>query len=246
MAFLPNIFGKKPAELPQTGGPATQQKTLANPSASPAAMTAEAAAATPATPATPAAPSHPLDSYASMFKPREATADKPITLADPILSNFDPAEFKQQIHQADFTAAIPPDTLQKAMSGDAKAFAEAINLAAREAFAAAAQLSHGLVEHGSKTAAERVSGSIDSRIRTFQIKTQNTKHEALSHPAVAPMLNAVKLQLATSNPNLTPEQVQQQAEMYFTQMADVLTAPQREAAQAASKPKDPDFSYLLT
>lgn len=39
------------------------------------------------------------------------------------------------------------------------------------------------------------------------------------------MLNAVKTQIAQSNPQLTPEQVQQQAETYFTQMADVLVAP---------------------
>ena len=135
--------------------------------------------------------------------------------------------------------------MQKAISGDPQAFAEAINTAAREAFAAAAQLSHGLVEHGARTAAERVDSSLDSRIRNFQIKSQNTSHEALAHPAVAPMLNAVKMQIAQSNPQLTPEAVQRQAEQYFTQMADVLVAPKQQAAAAAAKPSQNDFSYLL-
>jgi hypothetical protein len=40
--------------------------------------------------------------------------------------------------------------------------------------------------------------------------------------------------------------VQQQAETYFTQMADVLVAPKQEAARAAAKPTEPDFSYLLS
>jgi hypothetical protein len=91
-----------------------------------------------------------------------------------------------------------------------------------------------------------VNGSLDSRIRNFQIRTQNTSNEALAHPAVAPMLNAVKVQIAQSNPNLSPEAVQTQAEQYFSQMADVLVAPKQQAAQAAAAPKTGDFSYLLT
>lgn len=254
MAFLNGIFGKPqapatpaaaPAQTAATAGggagPASLQQQPANPLANPQAMPGQSAA--------PAAngPENPLDSFVDMFKPRQQdpNAAKTPTLNDPILGQLDPSAFKQQVSQANFAASIPQETIQKAISGDPQAFAEAINTAAREAFAAAAQLSHGLVEHGSRTAAERVNSSLDSRIRNFQIKTQNTNHEALGHPAVAPMLNAVKMQIATSNPTLTPEQVQQQAETYFTQMADVLTAPKRQAAEQAAKPKENDFSYLL-
>ena len=254
MAFLPGIFGNKqqtpaPAPAPVTpaaaagggAGPATQQQAPANQSADPAAMLN--------TPATPAAggPQNPMDAFADMFKPKAPNPNTPkqATLADPILGQLDPAAFKQQVSQANFAAAIPQETMQKAISGDPTAFAEAINTAAREAFAAAAQLSHGLVEHGARTAAERVNSSLDSRIRNFQIKSQNTSHEALAHPAVAPMLNAVKMQIAQSNPQLTPEAVQRQAEQYFTQMADVLVAPKQQAAAAAAKPSQNDFSYLL-
>jgi len=247
MSFLPGIFGKQqpaaPAPAPATpnGGPASQQAQLANPAANPTSMVNQPA------PAPAAGPENPLDNFVDMFKPRQQdpNAPKQLTLNDPILGPLDPNAFKQQVSQANFAASIPQDTIQKAISGDPQAFADAINTAAREAFAAAAQLSHGLVEHGARTAADRVNGSLDSRIRNFQIKTQNTNHEALSHPAVAPMLNAVKMQIATSNPTLSPDQVQQQAETYFTQMADVLTAPKRQAAEQAAKPKEPDFSYLL-
>jgi len=257
MAFLPGIFGKQPAPAAQQqqpaqpaqtaatagggAGPASQQQQPANPQAAPSAMTGQAAQ--------PAAggPENPLDSFVDIFKPRQQdpNAPKPPTLNDPILGQLDPNAFKQQVSQANFAAAIPQETIQKAISGDPQAFADAINTAAREAFAAAAQLSHGLVEHGARTAAERVNSSLDSRIRNFQIKAQNTSHEALGHPAVVPMLNAVKMQIATSNPTLTPEQVQQQAETYFTQMADVLTAPKRQAADQSAKPKENDFSYLF-
>lgn len=254
MAFLPGIFGRNNAPAPtapqpqaalnntqpqptsapaSSAGPATKQPTIANPGADPATMNNPVA--------------NPLDSFADMFKPKpvDPNAQKPVTLADPILGPMDPNTFRQQIATANFASSIPAETMQKAVSGDVNAFSEAINFAAREAFAAAAQLSHGLVEHGSRTAAERLNGTLDSRIRNFQIKTQNTNHEALAHPAVAPMLNAVKMQIATSNPQLTPEQVQQQAETYFTQMADVLTAPKRAAETAAKTPTETDFSSYL-
>lgn len=257
MAFLPGIFGKQaqqqapapatPAASPAAvagggAGPATQQQSPANPGAAPGMMMN--------TPATQAAggPQNPMDSFVDMFKARpvDPKAPKVPTMSDPYLGPMDPTAFKAQVAQANFTSAIPQETMQKAMAGDAAAFAEAINAASREAFAAAAQLSHGLVEHGARTAAERVNGSLDSRIRNFQIRSQNTGNEALAHPAVAPMLNAVKVQIAQSNPNLSPEAVQTQAEQYFTQMADVLVAPKQQAAAAAAKPAQGDFSYLLT
>jgi hypothetical protein len=260
MAFLPGIFGKANAPAPQAapqqqgpqpvpGGslPASQQVAgPSNPAANPANM-GNNPAQPPAGGPVPGVAS-PMDSFADMFKPKpvDPNAPKVPTLSDPFLGPLDPAAFRTQVSQANFAASIPQDTIQKAISGDSQAFADAINTAAREAFAAAAQLSHGLVEHGSRTAAERVSGSLDSRIRNFQIKSQNTNHEALAHPAVAPMLNAVKMQIATSNPQLSPDQVQQQAETYFTQMADVLTAPKQAAKQAAQTPKEFDFSSYLS
>ena len=256
MAFLPGIFGRAPAPAPaptapqpqaalnnnqpqpapaptSAAGPATKQNAVANPGADPASMNNPVP--------------NPLDNFADIFKPKpvDPNAPKAPTLADPFLWPLDPNTFRQQLANVNFASNIPQETVQKAMSGDAQAFSDAINAATREAFAAAAQLSHGLVEHGARTAAERVNGSLDSRIRNFQIKSQNTNHEALAHPAVAPMLNAVKMQIAQSNPQLSPDAVQQQAEQYFTQMADVLTAPKRAAAQAASTPKEMDFSSYL-
>ena len=262
--FLPGIFGKQPAPVVPAApaasaapasapaspaavagggaGPATKQQVPANPGADPLNMNGAAGSGAAG------GPQNPMDNFVDMFKPRavDPKAPRVATMADPILGPMDPAAFKQQVAQANFTSAIPQETMQKAMSGDVTAFTEAINAAAREAFSAAAQLSHGLVEHGARTAAERVNGSLDSRIRNFQIRTQNTSNEALAHPAVAPMLNAVKVQIAQSNPNLSPEAVQTQAEQYFSQMADVLVAPKQQAAQAAAAPKTGDFSYLLT
>jgi len=255
MAFLPGIFGRNPAPAPAapapatpvnsngSAGPVSQQQAPANPAANPQTM--------PNTPAAPAAsgPVNPLDAYANLFtpKPVDPKAQKQPTMADPILGQLDPAAFRQQIANTNFAANVPAEKITAALGGDQQAFMEVINSAAREAFAASAQLSHGLIEHGVRTGAERLNGTLDSRIRNFQLRTQNASNETLQHPAVAPMLNAVKMQLASSNPTLSPEQIQRQAEEYFSQMADVLTAPKQQAAQAAAKAKsgETDFSSYL-
>lgn len=260
MAFLPGIFGRPaapapapaaaPAAAPATpaaaagggAGPAMKQQAPANPGANPAGMQ------TGASPAPAAGPEDPLAGFVDIFKPRQVdpNAKTAPTLADPILGQFDPATMQQQVAKTNFAANVDPAKVQAALSGDQNAFLEVINQATQNAFLASAQLSHGLAETGARTAAERVNQSMDGRIRNFQIRTQNPTNEALAHPAVAPMLSALKTQIATSNPTLTPEQVQQQAESYFTQVADVLTAPkQQQAAQQQAGPKEADFSYLL-
>lgn len=250
MAFLDGIFGKAPAPAPvpaaapvPQGGPATQQQQLANPGANPANM-----AGTTTAPAAGGPEKSTLDTYADLFKPRaqDPNAPKQLGIADPLLAPLDPAAFKQQVQSANFAASIPQETLQKAMAGDAQAFMDAINHASREAFSAATTLSHGLSEHAARTAAERVNGSLDGRIRNSLIKGQNTSNEVLSKPAVAPIFNAVKAQIAQSNPQLSPEAVQQSAEQYFMEMSNEITAPQRQAEVTKNAPKTADFSYLLT
>jgi hypothetical protein len=220
MAFLPGIFNQQPnppaapAAAPQvnangSAGPVgNQQAGPANPAANPANMGGQPA--TPNAGGPEAGAGSPLDAFTDFFKPKQVDPNAPKApgLNDAYLGALDPAKFKEQVSQANFAASIPAETIQKAISGDAQAFADAINMAAREAFAASAQLSHGLVEQGVRTGAERVAGSMDSRFRNFQIKSQNTSHEALNHPAVAPMLNAVKMQIASSNPNLSAADVQ--------------------------------------
>jgi len=255
MAFLSGIFSKPAAPAPAPAAPA-QPAVNSNGSAGPAG----AQSASPANPmahptnmenqpAQPAAggPVNPLDAYSNLFTPKQQPqgAQKIPTISDPILGTLDPVAFRQQVSTANFASSIPQEQMQKALSGDVQAFSDVINSAAREAFTAAAQLSHGLVEQGVRTGAERLNSGLDSRIRNFQVKSQNTTNEALTHPAVAPMLNAVKMQIASSNPNLSADQVQQQAEQYFSQMADVLVAPKQAAAAAKQKPSGTDFSSYL-
>lgn len=254
MAFLNGIFNKQPAAAPAPAAPAAAPAPVV--AAGPVAAQKDAPANRDANPnmmgANPAAPAggpeaSKLDAFKDLFTPKavDPNAPKSLTLADPLLTPLDPAKFKETVQNANFASAIPTETLTKAMAGDQAAFLEAINIASREAFSAATQLSHGLAEHGARQAGERVSASLDGRIRNNLVRTQNTSNEVLSNPAVAPIFNAVKAQIAQNNPQLSPDKVIAAAEEYFTEMSGALTAPQRQAEQANNTPKQKSFAYLL-
>lgn len=252
MAFLPGIFGRaasQPATAPApinsngSGGPAAQQQQPANSQVTQDAQAAQTAAQPPA-----GGPQNPLDSFSDYFKPKakDPKAPQAPTLRDPFLTPLDPAAFKQHVAKANFTQGIPQDTIQKAMGGDAAAFQDAINMAAREAFSAAAQLSHGLAENATRAGIDRMDGALDGRFKNYSLRNQNVTNEALNHPAVAPMLNAVKIQIAQSNPALSPTEVQQQAEQYFDQMSTVLQGSKQAAQKPVNTgPKETDFSSYL-
>lgn len=257
MPFLPGIFNRNntaaPAAAPApaapapapAAGPVTQQKDgPANPAANPNNMQQPANNQPAGGPE-----AGDMSQFKNLFtpKPVDPNAPRAATLADPILQPVDPAKFRESVATANFAAAIPQETLQKAISGDANALMEAINAAAREAFTAATTLSHGLSESAARTAAERALGSVDSKVRNMMIRTQNPTNEVLADPAVSPVFNAVKAQIATANPQLAPDAVHQAAEQYFNAMATKLTAPQRQAEETKQQEaaKGTDFSFLL-
>jgi hypothetical protein len=253
MAFLSGLWAKNdaapaaapaPATAPAAAGPASKQSGVPNPGADPVAMV------TPATGAAPApGPIPEMSKFNDLFKmkPVDPNAPKRPTLADPILAPLDQATFQQQVSQANFAAAISPDLLAKAAAGDAAALGQAINQASQAAFAAGTQLTHGLVEHGSRTAAERLDGSLGIKIRNQQISMQNVDNPVLQHPAVAPLVGVVKAQIANQNPQATPAEVLAATTEYFTNMVSAFQAPakaQETAAMAADKSKT-NFKFLL-
>lgn len=252
MAFLTGLWTKPAAPAaapvqavePAAAGPATKQAALANPGAAPASMITP----TPGSAAA-AGPMPEMDKFADLFKPRavDPNAQKRPTLSDPILTPLNQQEFQQHVANANFAASIPQELLAKAAAGDAVALGQAINQASQAAFAAGTQLTHGLVEHGSRTAAERLDSTLGVKFRNQQISMQNVDNPVLQHPSVAPLVGVVKAQIANQNPQASPQEVLAATTEYFTNMVNAFQAPaklQETAAMAADKSKS-NFKFLL-
>jgi hypothetical protein len=267
MAFLDNIFNRGAAQQtppaatpavptapgatqPSGAGPAVKQQAPANPGATPAAMVAGQSGQTPPVPvAEGGGAATGLDAFNDLFKPRpvDPNAPKTPTLQDSYLGPLDETAFQQQVSKTNFVASVSPEVLQKAASGDATALAEAINAAAQAGFAAATKLTHGLVDHGARAAAERVNGTLDSRIRQNQVRTQNGSNEVLAHPAVAPMFAMLKDRIAAQNPSLSPADVAARAEEYMAGVGQAFTGGKSaDGGNPQPAPTGTDFSSYLS
>lgn len=255
MAFQFGIFGQKQAPAPAPApagtpapapapagpaGPAAGQSAPANPGATPAGVAA-----------TPDGGKHgldqpmTLDSFKDLFAPKQAdpNAKTAPTLGDPLLGPIDPAKFQETVKTANFTSGLDPAMAQKALSGDTQALMDLINGAAQNAFMASATMSHNLSETAARTAALRLDSGLDGRIRNNAIRSHNPTHPVLQHEAVAPVLGAIKAQIANQNPQLSAAEVAQRAEQYFVNVAEAITAPAKTDAATAAAKEDAKFDF---
>lgn len=192
-----------------------------------------------------------LDNFKDLFTiPTDATG-KPIVHTDPLagpLLSVNPEKLREAASKMNFTAGISPELLVKAMSGnDPQAFMEAINTAAQGAFLQAMQVNAGVVENAFSKHTTRMEAALPDRIRNVQIGQAVPTHPALSHPAAAPMVAALKMQIAANNPTLSPDRVASMAENYVIAMASDINAEntRQDTVKANAADKSVDWMALL-
>lgn len=193
-------------------------------------------------------PANPLDSFTSLFTPPAADPNnpqaKPATPGyDGFLGQWDSKVVSERANQLDFTRGIDPTIMESAMKGDQNAFAQVMNHTARQAFMAAAQAGHGFADRAVKTGLDKFGTGLDDRIRDYSVRSQNvaTDHPVLSHPAMQPMVNAVKMTIAQNDPKLTPEQVAQKTAQYFDSIGGAYNQNIQEHTNQQSKASEKDW-----
>lgn len=190
-----------------------------------------------------------LDNFKDLFTIPKDKDGKPIQpQADPFaepLFKIDPAALQAAASKANFTAGITQEQLQAAQA-DPQAMLQLMNKVAQNGFLGAVQSLTGVVENAVTRNNERFEKALPDRIRATQINQAQSKHPALSHPAAKPIVEALKLQVAATNPHLTPEQVAAHAENYVISLSkDVNTHDlQLEAANKPKQPGEVDWSIL--
>jgi hypothetical protein len=191
-----------------------------------------------------------LDNFKDLFKVQTDDKGNPQVPVDPLsgpLLTVDPQKLKEAASKLNFTGNIAPEQLQKAMSGqDPQAFMDVLNSVAQGAFLQAMQVNAGVVETAFQKHTSRIETALPDRIRNIQVRNAAPKHAALSHPAAAPMVEALKGQIARANPHLSPEKVAEHAENYFIAFAsDVTAGNQQQSNGNKSGPQETDWAALL-
>lgn len=193
-------------------------------------------------------PANPLDQFTNIFTPPAADPNnpqaKPATPGyDGFLGQWDQKVVSERANQLDFTRGIDPSIMEAAMKGDQNAFMQVMNHTSRQAFMAAAQAGHGFADRAVKSGLDKFGGGLDDRIRDYSVRTQNvaTDHPVLSHPAMQPMVNAVKMTIAQNDPKLNPQQVAEMTAQYFDSIGGVYNQSVQAQNNQQSKSQEKDW-----
>lgn len=159
-----------------------------------------------------------LEDMANVWKTATKADGTPIgpqadPLAQPMLT-FKPDDVTAAAAKLDFTASLNPELAGKALSGDAGSLLELINGAVRSAFAASTINTGNMLNQTFDRYGKAIDQALPSRLRNHEVLNRNSDDPVLSHPAVTPILKAMKQTIASQQPSMTPEQVQLAAENY--------------------------------
>lgn len=172
--------------------------------------------------------SSPLDGYADLWKnepAKEAPQNQPAQNPNPNPQPQEPA-FVRAAKGLNFSKNIPAALKQKALAGDHEAFDQILDHLGRQSFAAASHYSEKSFSSSSQKMKDEITGSLPDQFRQFSLANSPIKNPILSKPGVKPVVEGIRLQLASKFPDAPTEELQAKAEKYFLDMASELTGHQ--------------------
>jgi hypothetical protein len=105
-----------------------------------------------------------------------------------------------------------------------------------------------MMEKGFQKNNGRYDSVLDGRLRDFNIRSSRPENAVLNHPAVQPLVEALKTQFASRNTDKNAAEITKMAEDYFLAMHGEIGKTIKTAEDKSSgggKDKAPDFSAFL-
>lgn len=162
-------------------------------------------------------PANPLDAFSNLFNNTDTNTEKApsFSLPDETLSSVAKSQ--------NFLQGIDEGTVQKAMSGDAKAFMDVIGAATQNAYKAS-------LAHGSSLTDNFINSRLDYEGKSLSGKVKNEltntelsgSTQNFNHPVVKAQLTQVAQSLSKQHPDATPQQIAQMARDYVTTLAQAI------------------------
>ena len=220
-----------------------QSSQQAQDAAKKAAEEAAAAAATKAA-AIPKEPESPLDKFSTVF-----TMDDKAGVEGPQF-NIDPAKLVEQAKKTNFVGGLSPEILSKIEAGGAegvKTTLEVINNVAQGGYAQSTLVAAKLVEAALKEQRTHFEDVVIPQIvKQANVASQLTEaNPALNHPAVAPVISAVRDSLSKQHPDATPKEISQMAQDFVSAFANAVNPPKEQTA-TKGKGQETDWSTFLS
>lgn len=221
------------------------------PAAAPAPV-APATAPIPGAPApvagapTPAeAPSDPLAGLAAIWQTPNGADGKPIQIVNPLDAlqqapiTADPTKVTEAIGKLDFAKGITPDMITKIQTGTPEEatlnLAALINSAVRQAVTGVTLSQSELVNSALGKQRDAFQAALPTMLRRQQLMDSRSDDPVLSHPAVQPLINALKATVFNKNPNANPGDVDKTVTDYLRGLTAAMnTDPEKKKKQDAA------------
>lgn len=249
-APTPPVGPTPPGNLPAVPAVATEQNpgTAAN-----GVVPAQPATSTDLTAPAPGAEENksPLAEYATLWDdvPKKEGDPDP---AAPVTS-LDPAKLQEIVSKVDFSKSLNQENLAKIAAGGEEAtaaFASSMNEVAQQVLIQATLAANKMTEQAVSAAVEAQNAKIPELIRSATTSAALIKANPLfQDPAIKPVIDAVKSQLAEKNPTATPDQLTEMAQNFVSVMGEQLAPkkPSTESNVLGQPPQDAtDWNKFLT
>jgi len=187
----------------------------------------------------------PLDKFSDVFK-MDDTGD-----GNAPIFNIDPVKLTEQAQKTNFVNSIPAEKLAEMAKGGeegVKAAMDIINNVAQSGYAQTTLVAAKLVEHAlEKQRAQFQDVVIPQMLRQMNVQQQlSDVNPALNHPAIAPVISAVRDQLAKQHPDASPKEISVMAQDFITAFATAVNPPKDVKQQSGKEPKETDWSAFLS
>lgn len=242
MSFL-NLFGGGNSEPAAPATPNPAASTVANPGNIPD-NTGTGSQGTPGAEPNGAVPpgttvDSPLDQFKDLWEPiKNAAPDgKPAAI--------DPTKLQEVIGKADFTKAISQDNLAAIAAGGEgalKATMDALNVVARQVMTQSTLTSNNMINDAVAKALEAQTAKLPQMMKEQGLSESLSVNPVFSNPAVKPVIDAVKSQLAGKYPNASVQELTTMANNFVTTMAESFI-PKPPAATPA--PDEVDWNLFM-
>lgn len=231
--FRPGQQGQAAPAVPVTNPPNPQLNIAAGQGT---AGTPPAPVVTPPgnTPGTASAGDPSLDAFSKLWD------TKPSEQAGIPKFATDTAKLQEAASKIQFTNAIPPELMQKALSGDAQSFQQVLNTVAQTVFAQAAAVTTKLMDTGLEATSGHLTNQLPEHIRKQLTNNELVGENPLfAHPAAKPILDSIQSQMAALYPQATPSELASKAKEYLTSFIAMANGKQVEDTSKPSQTGKP-------
>lgn len=239
-----SLFGGAGGGIEHSGGGKTTPLPVNNPQEQLTSGT-QAPAVAPKVEPTPDPLNSHLEDMQSVWKTATTADGKPVApTADPLaqpLFNFKKDDVIASSKKLDFTASVNPELATKALAGDAAALQQYVNETVQTAFAAMTLNAGSLMNEGFVAHGRAFDQALPTRLRNHEVANRVSEDPVLSHPAVAPIIQAMKATIAQQQPNMRPEDVQRAAENYVKGLGTAINLQETKTVTKKQDAAAPDW-----